>query len=226
LAVTLSNGANAHRVFHHDYSQGKRTAYRGAYRQYDWENLLFVLIRVPYLGVLGRDGRAVRAVPITLVTAAGSGGRALTSRSSALYRRTRNRTVRTEHTTIARLWFQASAALFAVIEQLAGIGRHQFFGGASAVWAGDNRDQSHKRGPRYQGGGKRRGVIAASVVNNKPQMSADYFSMLQFVVSNLAFAATVLYRTKKCCTPRWRPPIEAASFFITPLAAGSGGWPN
>jgi hypothetical protein len=90
----------------------------------------------------------------------GSGARALTSRSSALYRRTRNRTVRTEHTTIARLWFQASAALFAVIEQLAGIGRHQFFGGASAVWAGDNRDQSHKRGPRYQGGGKRRSVTA------------------------------------------------------------------
>jgi hypothetical protein len=84
----------------------------------------------------------------------------------------------------------------------------------------------NKRGPRYQGGGKRRGVIAASVVNNKPQMSADYFSMLQFVVSNLAFAATVLYRTKKCCTPRWRPPIEAASFFLPPPAAGSGGWPN
>jgi hypothetical protein len=38
--------------------------------------------------------------------------------------------------------------------------------------------------------------IAASVVNNKSQMSADDFSILQFIGSNLAFAATVLHRTK------------------------------
>jgi hypothetical protein len=48
-----------------------------------------------------------------------------------------------------------------------------------------------------QGGGKRRSeYIAASVVNSKPQMSADDFSILQFVGSNLAFAATVFHRTK------------------------------
>jgi hypothetical protein len=43
-----------------------------------------------------------------------------------------------------------------------------------------------------QGGGKRRGdFIAASVVNSKPQMGADDFSILQFIGSNLAFAATI-----------------------------------
>jgi hypothetical protein len=74
--------------------------------------------------------------------------------------------------------------LFAVIEQLAGIGRHQFFGGASAVWAGDNRDQSH--GSRYpdnkfnaalrvigkHGGGKRRSGIGAKVM--RPPTEAAY----------------------------------------------------
>jgi hypothetical protein len=38
---------------------------------------------------------------------------------------------------------------------------------------------------------KRRGdFIAVSVVNTKPQISADDFSILQFIGSNLAFAAT------------------------------------
>jgi hypothetical protein len=35
-----------------------------------------------------------------------------------------------------------------------------------------------------------------SVVNKKPQISADDFSILQFIGSNLVFAATVLHRTK------------------------------
>jgi hypothetical protein len=38
--------------------------------------------------------------------------------------------------------------------------------------------------------------IAASVVNNKPQINSDDFSILQFIGSNLAFAATALHRTK------------------------------
>jgi hypothetical protein len=74
------------------------------------------------------------------------------------------------------------------------------------------------------GGGKRRGdFIAALPVDNKPQMSADYFSVLKFIGSNLAFAAT---------TPKMLPRLleeaargEAASF-LSSLAAGSGGTPR
>jgi hypothetical protein len=65
-----------------------------------------------------------------------------------------------------------------------------------------------------QAGGKRRGdFIAVTVVNNKPQISADDFSILQFIGSNLVFAATV--PASKYChsrkTHRGRS-IEAASF--------------
>jgi hypothetical protein len=77
-----------------------------------------------------------------------AGGHSLALRSvgrSALDRRTRNRAVRTEHATITRLGFQASATSFAVIEDLAGILRHQLCGSASAIWTGDNRQQSHGR---------------------------------------------------------------------------------
>jgi hypothetical protein len=68
LVVSLSHyqRGNTDRDFRHDYSR-ERTAYRGAYRKYDWENLLFVLIHVPYLGVLDRDCRKFWSVPITAV---------------------------------------------------------------------------------------------------------------------------------------------------------------
>jgi hypothetical protein len=60
------------------------------------------------------------------------------------------------------------------------------------------------------GGGKRRGdFIAVSVVNKKPQISADDFSILQFIGSNLVFAATVLHRTKML--PLAQKLAEAAS---------------
>ena len=75
------------------------------------------------------------------------------------------------------------------------------------------------------GGGKRRGdFIVASVVNNKPQMSADYFSMLQFIGSNLAFAATVLHRTKNAALrANLAGRLDGRPLFYHPLAAGSGG---
>jgi hypothetical protein len=97
--------------------------------------------------------------------------------------------------------------LFAVIEQLAGIGRHQFFGGASAVWAGDNRDQSHKRGPRYQGGGKRRSVTLFCHIDSPrtryfehggddAMHFANYIVLGLLIVCMLSAAAMVLSRAK------------------------------
>jgi hypothetical protein len=56
--------------------------------------------------------------------------------------------------------------------------------------------------------------IATSVVNNKPQMGADDFSILQSVACNVAFAARFLIE-QKCCplhANSARPPRWAASF--------------
>jgi hypothetical protein len=63
-----------------------------------------------------------------------------------------------------------------------------------------------------QGGGKRRGdFIAVSVVNNRPQISADDFSILQFIGCNLVFAATnrnAATRAKLAeAAPMERPPF-------------------
>jgi hypothetical protein len=66
-------------------------------------------------------------------------------------------------------------------------------------------------GPRWPEA-RRGDFIAASVVNNKPQMGADDFSISQFIGSNLAFAATLSQRTKMLHS-RSRPPRLAASFF-------------
>jgi hypothetical protein len=41
--------------------------------------------------------------------------------------------------------------------------------------------------------------IAASVVNNKPQINADDFSILQFIGSNLALQQRLCIE-QKCCT--------------------------
>jgi hypothetical protein len=53
--------------------------------------------------------------------------------------RTFNRTVRAKHAAIPRLRFEQYAAGLAFIEKLAGIGRHGFRFGLSAVWADDGR---------------------------------------------------------------------------------------
>jgi hypothetical protein len=56
--------------------------------------------------------------------------------------------------------------------------------------------------------------IATSVVNNKPQMGADDFSILQSIACNVAFAARFLIE-QKCCplhANSARPPRWAASF--------------
>jgi hypothetical protein len=53
--------------------------------------------------------------------------------------RTFNRTVRAKHAAIPWLWLEHCATGPAFIEKLAGIGRHGFRFGMSAVWAGDRR---------------------------------------------------------------------------------------
>jgi hypothetical protein len=59
-----------------------------------------------------------------------------------------------------------------------------------------------------KGGGKRRGEFIVASVNNKPQMSADDFSILQFVGSNFDFGSNGSFIEQKCCTraKSLRPP--------------------
>jgi hypothetical protein len=55
-----------------------------------------------------------------------------------LDRRARDGTVRAEHATVACLGLEALAAAFAVIKELAGIGRHRLDGPMAALRAGDD----------------------------------------------------------------------------------------
>ena len=52
----------------------------------------------------------------------------------ALYRRARHRAIRAEHTAIAREWLKSLTAALAVIEELAGIGRHCLDSLIAAFW--------------------------------------------------------------------------------------------
>lgn len=62
----------------------------------------------------------------------------------ALSGRAFDRTVGAKHAAIPRLGFQQGAARFAVIEKLAGIGRHDFLFGMAAVRAGNRRFEDHR----------------------------------------------------------------------------------
>src|SRR5262245_25257951 len=81
------------------------------------------------------------AMTARLCGTAGSGARL--TRTLGLDRRARNRAIRTEHATIARLRPQRRAAAGTGIEKLAGIGRHglRFRGGAMRT--GDDRLKDH-----------------------------------------------------------------------------------
>jgi hypothetical protein len=62
-----------------------------------------------------------------------------------LYRRTRDRAIRAKHATIALLVLQPVTTILAVIEELAGVGRHRLGGLVSAMRTGERRFQSHQR---------------------------------------------------------------------------------
>lgn len=82
---------------------------------------------------------------MNLASWAGSRGRLRTALAPGLDRRTRHRTVRAEHTTVAGLWLQPRRTGLAVIEELAGVRRHCFDGPVAAVGARDGRNEDHPR---------------------------------------------------------------------------------
>jgi hypothetical protein len=62
--------------------------------------------------------------------------------------------------------------------------------------------------------------VTASAVNNKPQISADGFSIVQSIGSNVAFAAQFLIE-QKCCplTLTLRGRLDGGLFFIISISA-------
>jgi hypothetical protein len=73
----------------------------------------------------------------------------LAAASARLDRRARDATVGTEHATVAQAGFEPHAAALAVIEKLAGIGRHAFGFLMAAARAGDLGFQNHALGPLF-----------------------------------------------------------------------------
>jgi hypothetical protein len=60
-----------------------------------------------------------------------------------LHRRTRHSSIRAEHAAIAFQGLQAFSAALAVVEELAGVGRHDLGGLMTALGAGDRRIKPH-----------------------------------------------------------------------------------
>jgi hypothetical protein len=75
------------------------------------------------------------------------------ARSLSLNRWARHRAIRAEHAAIALLWTQRRASADTFVEELAGINRHGFRFGGSAMRAGDNAFKDHGAylctSPRY-----------------------------------------------------------------------------
>src|SRR5713226_7390737 len=71
--------------------------------------------------------------------------RRLSAGARLLHRRTWHRAVGTEHAAVSRFRLEAGAASLALIEELAGIGRHGFHARGPATRAGDDALDDHPR---------------------------------------------------------------------------------
>ena len=85
-----------------------------------------------------------RVAPGRLVA---TGAAAALADALGLNRRTRHRSVGTEHAAIAGLRLQLCTAAGAFIEKLTGIRRHGLLFRQGAVWTGDGRFQKHRISP-------------------------------------------------------------------------------